>query len=238
LFVLETWLLIALLFEVPSGRAAEPVLQFTRTGLHENVIEALVPRMDPLTGRETAASQHYTQVEDGLNYWDTEIRSFAESREVIESTPTGAAALKGQHRVLFSSDVNDPQGSVDFEVHTEFSILQNRRSESRYSSPWTIPRFVPGWRNRIGSTRNWTSAPTGSGKDVPSHGPTARFPNSDGIIPIPMSGSNTLSSRQLWADHGIPPPHDGLHAASFARTGRRSRLAERDLRDKPNLPRG
>ena len=64
------------------------------------------------SGGGTPVKGSYTELETGM-YFVGQNGELEESEAVIEITPTGAAALKGRHKVHFLSNLNAP-GAVDF----------------------------------------------------------------------------------------------------------------------------
>ena len=67
-------------------------------------------------GDGTEPSCRWVQLEDGLNYWDPEANQWAESSEAIELVPGAAVARHGQHRAIFSANVNDSEGALDLDI--------------------------------------------------------------------------------------------------------------------------
>ena len=75
----------------------------------------------PSGGFQTVTDQ-WTRLEDGLNYWDENLPGWAEAEARIELIPGGAVALHGQHRAIFSSNVNDPAGALDLEIRHQIRL--------------------------------------------------------------------------------------------------------------------
>ena len=76
--------------------------------------QTVIFQIDPASGHWIERVASWTQLEDGLNYFDPDTQSWVESRAEIEITATGAVARHGQHRVIFSPNANDPEGAIDF----------------------------------------------------------------------------------------------------------------------------
>jgi hypothetical protein len=64
-------------------------------------------------GVERQIVHRYTELADGLHYWDKDQQDWLESKEEIEIVNGVGLALRGQQRVIFSANVNDPQGAID-----------------------------------------------------------------------------------------------------------------------------
>jgi len=73
-------------------------------------------------GNKRMWTNQWVQVEDGLNYWDSDAGGWMESKEEIVISGKGALAEKGQHRVFFASNANDPEGAVDLEIRGALRI--------------------------------------------------------------------------------------------------------------------
>lgn len=111
------WVFGVMILQPPISAApeAEPSLQVIERGPNHSVIQRIRKVFHPAEGWLTQTSR-WTQLEDGLNYWDPDTHAWEESRDEIELTPQGAVARRGQHRAVFSSNANDPNGAIDFEV--------------------------------------------------------------------------------------------------------------------------
>ncbi len=107
---------------VEPAQIANVVHQVLDRSANSSRIQRTWSEVDPRTGDWVQRKSSYTQLEDGLNYFDPDLNAWAESREVIELAPGGAVARYGQHRAFFSPNVNDPAGALDFEVNHEVRL--------------------------------------------------------------------------------------------------------------------
>ena len=73
-------------------------------------------------GTYARCTNRWTQLEDGLNYWSVDGKAWEPALEEIELTARGAVALHGQHRVIFSPNVNDPEGAIDVEINHQVRL--------------------------------------------------------------------------------------------------------------------
>jgi hypothetical protein len=104
-----------------AHEAQEPSDPLPPVGPHHRVIEVL--RTEPNgAGDWVSVPSSFVQLEDGLNYWDPQTQTWSEASAEIELTPTGAVARRAQHRAIFSSNVNDPQGALDLEVQHQVRL--------------------------------------------------------------------------------------------------------------------
>ena len=95
--------------------AAEDGITVLERGPNHNVVQRVWVEADS-SGALVPRTNSWTQMETGLNYFDETTKAWTESREQIEITKNGAVALQGQHRAIFSSNVNDPEGALDLEI--------------------------------------------------------------------------------------------------------------------------
>jgi hypothetical protein len=107
-----------------SAWTDQETLSITRSGPHEAVHQRVKNEVDAY-GNLISVTNSWIQLEDGLNYWDDREGAWLEAREEIELTATGAIALRGQHRAIFSSNVNDPAGALDIEIQHQVRLLSS-----------------------------------------------------------------------------------------------------------------
>ncbi len=98
-----------------AGGASAQEVRILERGENHNVVRRITAERDP-TGSRIFRTNTWVQLESALNYWDVESNRWTESREEIELTRTGAMALQGPIRAIFSSNANDPEGALDLEV--------------------------------------------------------------------------------------------------------------------------
>jgi hypothetical protein len=80
-------------------------------GPHHNLVATTRAETD-FEGRPVAVPGRYVQLEDGLNYWDEEQQAWAEAVAEIELVNGVGVARRGQQRVLFAPNVNEPDGAI------------------------------------------------------------------------------------------------------------------------------
>jgi len=107
---------------VVAAQTANDIRQVLDRGPNSSRVQRTWSEVDPKTGEWVQRESSYTQLEDGLNYFDPDLNAWAESRELIELAPGGAVARYGRHRAVFSSNANDPQGAIDFEVDHQIRL--------------------------------------------------------------------------------------------------------------------
>jgi hypothetical protein len=66
------------------------------------VWQRTVPVTNDLSGQISRQFESYTELGDGIHYWDN---GWVESKDVIELTPSGAEAVHGQMKASFNSDI-------------------------------------------------------------------------------------------------------------------------------------
>jgi hypothetical protein len=97
-----------------ASLASEESQHVVERGPNHNVWERTF--QDWESGRTTIRTRRWIQLENGLNYWDPDSGTWRESTDEIRLTRGGALALHGQHRAIFSANVNDPRGALDLEL--------------------------------------------------------------------------------------------------------------------------
>jgi hypothetical protein len=117
---IQAVIVVLLGLQLRAAHAAQSLFVH-RTGPDEARVERVTSEPDA-AGNVVIRTNSWVQLEDGLNYWDTEKGVWAKAREEIELTASGAIALHGQHRAIFSSNVNDPAGALDIEVQHEVRL--------------------------------------------------------------------------------------------------------------------
>jgi hypothetical protein len=90
-------------------------------GPHHAVVERISPYINEL-GEFAAVTNQFVQLENGLNYWDTEKKAWLEAREEIELVPGGAVARYLQQQAVFSRDANDPKGALSLIVQGHYEL--------------------------------------------------------------------------------------------------------------------
>ena len=148
------------------------------------------------SGTPMTRSSQWTQLEDGLNYWDQDTQSWGEAREEIQLIPGGALALKGQHRTIFSTNVNDPNGALDIEIRNTVRLR---------SSVLALGYFDPlnGSRATIGTVHD------AAGELIPPNQVIYR----NAFEGLKADVVYTYRRRGVEADivlREIPPPPEGL----------------------------
>src|ERR1041384_7256656 len=84
-------------------------------------------------GEEISITNQFRELATGMHYWDG--TNWIESQEQIEVFPGGAAALKGQHKVIFSPNCNST-GAIDL-LTSDGSRLQSHVLGISYFDPGT-----------------------------------------------------------------------------------------------------
>jgi len=95
-----------LLLTAGAGFAQTGELSIVEKGFDYRIWE----RTEFIDGNDRPVKSGYTELETGMHYLEGD--QWRESEAVIEITPTGAAALKGNHKVHFLANLNAP-GAVD-----------------------------------------------------------------------------------------------------------------------------
>jgi hypothetical protein len=118
---LAAFALLALHRSVSGADDPAMTLRVLERGPNHSVVQRITTGFHPIAGwLSTTSSWH--QLEDGLNYFDPDLQAWAESREEIELTPLAAVARHGQHRAVFSPNVNDPEGALDVEIQHQVRL--------------------------------------------------------------------------------------------------------------------
>src|SRR5271157_2961111 len=86
---------------------ADPPWTVADRGAFYRVWQRTVPVTSPLTGQVLPVVQSYTELGNGMHFWSTNAGAgqWAESQDLIEITPTGAAAVHGQLQASLSGDI-------------------------------------------------------------------------------------------------------------------------------------
>jgi|GEM_PF-1414484 len=108
-----------MLFGIGSSTAQN--LQILERGVNHNVIRRISVDHDRF-GARTVRTNTWVQLEDGLNFWDPKTEQWSESREEIQLEGSGATALHGPMRAIFSSNANDPRGALDLEIQNQVRL--------------------------------------------------------------------------------------------------------------------
>jgi hypothetical protein len=87
--------------------------QVSERGAHHRVWKRTLPEAGP-DGVARPMVRAVTELATGLHYRD-ENHDWADTRELIEAVPGGAAARQGPHKVVFAANCNS-QGAVDFQT--------------------------------------------------------------------------------------------------------------------------
>lgn len=112
------WVALWFLSALPTVAQEVRILE---RGANHNVIRRVSVDRDRF-GSTSARTNTWVQLEDGLNYWDPKVREWRESREVIQLAGSGAVALEGPMRAIFSSNANDPNGALDLEIQNQVRL--------------------------------------------------------------------------------------------------------------------
>ena len=83
--------------------AQGPAWSVADRGAFYSVWQATVSSTNALTGAVSEQLLSYTELGDGLNYWNN--GQWIDSQDLIEIAPTGAAAVHGQMTASFSGDI-------------------------------------------------------------------------------------------------------------------------------------
>jgi hypothetical protein len=83
-------------------------------GLRHRVWEQTIETGDASTGQRANRISTYTELADGLHYWDGE---WKESQDLIEIVGNNAVARHGQRKVIFNANLNT-EGAIDMQSRT------------------------------------------------------------------------------------------------------------------------
>src|ERR1051325_11583783 len=87
------------------GETNIPVYSIADRGPDYRMWQKMESRVNESGQTEWTTNTAYTELATGLHYWEDE--QWKESREHIEPLPSaGAAALQGQHKVYFPTDIH------------------------------------------------------------------------------------------------------------------------------------
>src|SRR4051812_7288286 len=81
-------------------------------GPHHNILQSVIS--EEIDGKAQIFTNEVTQLGTGLNYWDEEQNSWIPSSNEIELLPSGAVYRKGQFKLIFASNINDPNGNLEW----------------------------------------------------------------------------------------------------------------------------
>jgi hypothetical protein len=104
---LPVLLVTCLIFPILSAPAqtvtTDPPYTEVDRGAHYRVLQKTVSVTNAQTGEITQEVHAFTELEDGMHYWTN--NTWADARDLIEITPTGAQAVHGQMTAQFSGDI-------------------------------------------------------------------------------------------------------------------------------------
>ncbi len=123
----------------PSQGAGYSVVD---SGAFYRVWQGTVSVTNATSGQVSQQVSSYTELGDGMNYWSN---GWTPAQDVIQATPTGAAAVQGQIAASFSGDITAP-GAITL-VTASGQIFQSHPIGLYYSDP------VSGLAAQIGSVQ-------------------------------------------------------------------------------------
>ena len=85
----------------PNPSVGVPYTVADRGGFYR-VWQRTVPVANSLSGQISPQLESYTELGDGIYYWDN---GWVESQDLVELTPSGAEAVHGQMKASFNSDI-------------------------------------------------------------------------------------------------------------------------------------
>jgi hypothetical protein len=81
-------------------------------GPHHNVVQYI--EAEDVDGQTQFRTNEVTQLGTGINYWDDQRGTWLPSSNEIEFLQSGAAYTKGQFKLFFASNLNDPNGNLEW----------------------------------------------------------------------------------------------------------------------------
>ena len=87
--------------------------QVSDFGPCQQVVQMPIEVKNLITGEVTTESSSYTLLQDGLNYWDANSRSYLPSQDLIEVKGDAAIATHGQAKIVFNAS-SSAQVVVDY----------------------------------------------------------------------------------------------------------------------------
>jgi hypothetical protein len=84
-------------------------LRVIERGPFYRILEQVTPTIDEVTGEASAKTSRYTEMADGMHYWDGQ---WKESQDLIEIAGDHAIARFGQAKVIFGPSLDAP-GAID-----------------------------------------------------------------------------------------------------------------------------
>lgn len=99
----------ASVFLIASSSFAQTVIE---RGPHHNIVETI--ETEEVDGETVTHTNQFTQLGTGLNYWDETQNAWTPSSNEIELLQSGATYRKGQFKLLFAANINDPNGNLEW----------------------------------------------------------------------------------------------------------------------------
>jgi hypothetical protein len=97
------------LMEVGTGALGQTVIE---RGPHHNVLQWVESEQ---IGEVTQfVTNEVTQLGSGLNYWDSGKNAWVPSSDEIDLLQSGAVYQRGQFKLIFASNINDPNGNLEW----------------------------------------------------------------------------------------------------------------------------
>ena len=97
-----------------SGSASNTDYSIVEKGANFQVWERTEYETTP-SGEVRPHVHRYVETQTGLNFWNSATGQWEASSEEIQSIPGGAAALNGQHKVIFATDLATP-GAIQLQT--------------------------------------------------------------------------------------------------------------------------
>ncbi len=107
---------------VPPDQAADGVYRVIERGPHHRTWERIVEVEDE-NGFLKPEAHSYVELATGMHVWDEEKQQWTEASDEIEILQESAVARKSQHKVTFSGNLNDPNGTIDILMPNENHLI-------------------------------------------------------------------------------------------------------------------
>src|SRR5688572_28633244 len=101
-------------FVLIAGLAASPAWSQTivERGPHHNILRTI--ETEEIGGETVVHTNEVTQLGTGINYWDEQQNAWIPSSNEIEVLNSGAVYRKGQFKLIFASNINNPDGNLEW----------------------------------------------------------------------------------------------------------------------------
>ena len=236
-------LLWAQLTVVAATDASTPPATIIERGPFYRVWQRQVLQTNAVTGEVTTTTSAYTELANGLHYWDG--AGWAESQALIEATTDGAEATHGQHKVSFAANLNgrgavrltSPQGQpfvsqviglAYFDAASGRSVLfapvQNSFGELYPPNQLVYPNA---FGDAVLADVRYTYAPGGFEQEVILRGKPKAVPQDFGFDPA-------TTRLEVWTEFLEAPANPARRShivQAETDAGRRAQMVEPDLRD-------